>query len=94
MADIVLNGNFDADYFAYNYIYPTITNRSALIPGVTTNDEISVSTEGTSAYYYNNPDPAVTNGTSGRDFTTSESGTTRVTFLLNESLQLDEFIIV
>lgn len=81
---------WNADDVALNYIYPTLSDVSVLLPGVTINPDVSVEVGGGNAYFYKDGDIAVTTGAAGRDFSRAEGGNYRVDMPLNKSFQVDE----
>lgn len=86
----LLNAQWNADDVALNYIYPTLSDVSVLIPGVTINPDVSTEVGGGSAFFYKDGDVAVTDGAAGRDFSRAEGGNYRVDIPLNKSFQVDE----
>lgn len=86
----LLNPHWNGDDVAINYIYPTLSDVSVLIPGVTINPDVSVEAKGGNAFFYKDGDIAVTEGEAGRDFNRAEGGNYRVDIPLNRSFQVDE----
>lgn len=86
----LVNGQWNADDIALNYIYPTLSDVSVLIPGVTINPDVSIEVGGGNAYFYKDVDAAVTDGSAGRDFSRAEGGNYRVDIPLKKSFQVDE----
>lgn len=81
---------WNADDVAINYIYPTLSDVSVLIPGVTINPDVSIEVGGGNAFFYKDGDVAVTTGAAGRDFSRAEGGNYRIDIPLNKSFQVDE----
>lgn len=86
----LINPQWNADDVAINYIYPTLSDVSVLISGVTINPDVSIEVGGGNAFFYKDGDIAVTTGEAGRDFSRAEGGASRVDIPLNKSFQVDE----
>ena len=82
--------NWNADDIATNYIFPTLSDVSVLIPGLTTNPDLSIEVGGGSAFLYKDGDIAVEEGVAGRNFNNAEGGNYRIDIPLNRSFQIDE----
>lgn len=86
----LLTANWNADDVALNYIYPTLSDVSVLLPGVTINPDVSVEVGGANAFLYKDGDITVASGVAGRNFSTGEGGNYRIDIALNKSFQIDE----
>lgn len=86
----LLTANWNADDIAVNYVYPTLSDVSVLIEGITINPDVSIEVGGANAFFYKDGDITVKEGVAGRNFSVEEGGAERVDIPLNRSFQIDE----
>lgn len=79
---------FNGDVVSLNYILKTLDRKSYLIPGVTTNQEVSVTAMGESAYYFKRGASTVSEGKLGAKLDFTSTGVERKSIDLVDSIQI------
>lgn len=79
---------FNGDQVALNYILKTLDRKSYLIPGVTTNPDVSVTAMGESAYYFKRGASTVAEGTLGGKLDFTSSGVERKNIDLTKAITI------
>lgn len=79
---------FNGDVVSLQYILKTLERKSYLIPGVTTNEDVSVTAMGESAYYFKRGASTVAEGNLGAQLEFSSTGVERKTIDMTKSIQI------
>jgi hypothetical protein len=86
---------FSGDVVSLNYILKTLDAKSYIIPGVTSNPDITVTAQGESAYYYKRSTAGVTEAKTGAQITwdsAKSKGVTRVTIDMADCFQIADIL--